>query len=482
MSNMKLTIKHIAEKLKKREISVPELTKAYLNRIQSEDGKYNCYITVCEEQAMEQAKKVQEKFDRKEPVSALAGIPCGIKDNICTKDILTTCASKMLYNFIPPYNATAVQKLLDNDCIILGKLNMDEFAMGSTTENSYYKKTRNPHDLSKVPGGSSGGSAAAIAANLAVFTLGSDTGGSIRQPAAFCGVTGLKPTYGAVSRYGLVAFASSLDQIGPLTHNVEDCATVLNTIAGKDKMDATSAITQHPDYTSFLKNDIKGLKIAVPKEYTGEGVDAQVANKIQEVAEKFAKLGACCHEISLPLTQYAVPAYYILSSAEASSNLARYDGIRYGYRAGKFNDLSELYTMSRSEAFGAEVKRRIMLGTYVLSSGYYDAYYKKALQVRTMIMDEFDRVFKDYDIILGPVSPTVAYGIGEKINDPLEMYMGDIFTVSANIAGLPAISVPAGYNDEGLPIGMQLIAKPFNEAALIRVGYTYETNNDEVKL
>ncbi len=479
MDLTKTNIKQMAEKLRSKEISVPELTRAYLDKIRLNDNKYGCYITVCEEYALEQAEKVQKKIDEKIEISTLAGIPCGIKDNMCTEGILTTCASKMLYNFIPPYTATAVKRLFEHDGIMLGKLNMDEFSMGSTTENSYYKKTKNPYDTTKVPGGSSGGPAAAVAADLAVFALGSDTGGSIRQPASFCGVTGLKPTYGAVSRYGLIAFASSLDQIGPLTKNVEDCAIVMNAIAGKDKMDATSADITHPDYTKYLIDDVKGLKIALPKEYFAEGVNPQVADTIKQAAHKYEKLGAYCEEVSLPLTGYAIPAYYIISSAEASSNLARYDGVKYGYRSDDYEDLTDLYKKSRSEGFGPEVKRRIMLGTYALSSGYYDAYYKKALKVRTLIMEEFNRIFEKYDLILGPVSPVTAYGIGEKSDNPLEMYMGDIFTVSVNIAGLPAMSVPAGFVN-GLPVGMQLIAKPFNESILIRAGYTFECLMNEV--
>jgi len=473
-----LTVHQLSDLIKEKKVSAVEITKSYLDRIEKIDSKVGSYLSVLGEDAVKRATEVQEKIDKGEAKSPLSGIPVALKDNICTEGIKTTCASKMLHNFIPPYNATVSKKLLDDDAVIIGKLNMDEFAMGGSTENSYFKSARNPWDLERVPGGSSGGSAAAVAANLTAFALGSDTGGSIRQPASFCGVVGMKPTYGAVSRFGLVAFASSLDQIGPLTKDVTDCAIVLNCITGHDPMDSTSANVEYPDYTKALVNDVKGLKIGIPKEYMGEGLNPEVRKAVLDAVEVLKKLGAQCEEFSLPLTEYAIPAYYLISSAEASSNLARYDGIKYGYRAEKFTDLLDLYKQSRSEGFGTEVKRRIMLGTYALSSGYYDAYYKKALQVRTLIKQGFDEAFEKYDVILGPTAPTTAYKLGEKVNNPLEMYLGDIYTVSVNIAGLPGLVVPCGFDGNGLPIGLQLIGKAFDESTLLRVGFTFEQNTD----
>jgi len=473
-----LTAHELRDLIRSRKISCVELTRSVLDRIDRIDSKIGSYITVCADKAIERSKEVQAKIDRGEAKSPLAGIPMALKDNICTEGILTTCASKMLYNFIPPYSATVAKKLYSEDTILLGKLNMDEFAMGSSTENSYFKKTRNPWDVDRVPGGSSGGSAASVIAGEAVFALGSDTGGSIRQPASFCGVVGMKPTYGAVSRFGLVAFASSLDQIGPLTKDVTDCALVLNAITGHDPMDSTSADIDYPDYTKALVNDIKGMKIGIPREYIGEGINEEVKKAVLDAVEVLRKLGAECEEFSLPITEYAIPAYYLISSAEASSNLARYDGIKYGYRAEKFTDLLDLYMQTRSEGFGPEVKRRIMLGTYALSSGYYDAYYKKALQVRTLIRNGFDEAFSRYDLIVGPTAPTTAYKIGEKINNPLEMYLGDIYTVSVNIAGLPGLVIPCGTDSNNLPVGLQLIGKPFDESTLLRVGYTFEQNTE----
>jgi len=473
-----LTVHELSDLIKEKKVSAVEITKSYLDRIEKIDSKVGSYLSVLGEDAVKKAMEVQEKIDKGEAKSPLSGIPVAIKDNICTEGIKTTCASKMLHNFVPPYNATIVKKLLDDNVVIIGKLNMDEFAMGGSTENSYFKPTKNPWDLERVPGGSSGGSAAAVAANLTAFSLGSDTGGSIRQPASFCGVVGMKPTYGAVSRFGLVAFASSLDQIGPLTKDVTDCAIVLNCITGHDPMDSTSANVEYPDYTKALVNDVKGLRIGIPKEYMGEGINPEVRDAVLNAVEVLKKLGAQCEEFSLPLTEYAIPAYYLISSAEASSNLARYDGIKYGYRAEKYTDLLDLYKQTRSEGFGTEVKRRIMLGTYALSSGYYDAYYKKALQVRTLIKKGFDEAFEKYDIILGPTAPTTAYKLGEKVNNPLEMYLGDIYTVSVNIAGLPGLVVPCGFDSKGLPIGLQLIGKPFDESTLIQVGYTFEQNTD----
>ena len=466
----------LSDLIRSKKLSVIELTKTVLKRIEDIDSSVGSYVTVSGDEALKKAVEIQNKIDKGVELSPLAGIPCAVKDNMCTEGILTTCASKILNNFVPPYNATVIVKLNAENTVLLGKLNMDEFAMGGSTENSWFKQTRNPWDLERVPGGSSGGAAAAVACGEAIFALGSDTGGSVRQPASFCGVVGMKPTYGAVSRFGLVAFASSLDQIGPLTGNVTDCALVLNAITGHDPKDSTSAAIEYPDYTKALVNDVKGLKIGIPKEYMGEGLNAEVGKAVMEAAATFEKLGAVCEEISLPITEYAIPAYYIISSAEASSNLARYDGIKYGYRAEKFTNLLDLYKQTRSEGFGAEVKRRIMLGTYALSSGYYDAYYKKALQVRTLIRKGFDEAFAKYDVVLGPTAPTTAFKIGEKADDPLAMYLGDIYTVSANIAGLPGLVVPCGFDSNNLPVGMQLIGKPFDESTLLRAGYTFEQN------
>ncbi|HEX9060418.1 MAG TPA: Asp-tRNA(Asn)/Glu-tRNA(Gln) amidotransferase subunit GatA, partial [Clostridia bacterium] len=437
MEFYELTAHELSDLIKTKKVSAPEITKSFIGRIQNTEGKIGSYITVCEKEALSAAQKVQEKIDRGETVSPLAGIPMALKDNICTRDIKTTCASRMLDNFIPPYNATVATKLYEEDTVLLGKLNMDEFAMGGSTESSHFHNTKNPWDLNRVPGGSSGGAAASVASGQAVFSLGSDTGGSIRQPASFCGIVGMKPTYGSVSRYGLVAFASSLDQIGPLTRDVKDCALVLNAITGHDPMDSTSADISYPDYTKALVNDVKGMRLAYPKEYLGEGINEDVKKSVLEAIKTLEGLGAVCEEVSLPVTEYAIPAYYLIACAEASSNLARYDGIKYGYRAEKFTDLLDLYKQTRSEGFGPEVKRRIMLGTYALSSGYYDAYYKKALQVRTLITESFKKVFDKYDAIIGPTAPTTAYKIGEKSSNPIEMYLGDIYTVSVNIAGLP---------------------------------------------
>lgn len=472
-----LKIHEMKELLNKKEITVSELTKAHLHRISEIDSKLGSFITVTESQALQQAEIIQKKIDSNESLGILAGIPMAIKDNMCTEGVPTTCSSHILENFVPPYNATVINKLYEADAVLLGKLNMDEFAMGGSTENSYFKKTKNPYDLERVPGGSSGGSAAAVASDEVAFALGSDTGGSIRQPASFCGVVGLKPTYGRVSRFGLVAYASSLDQIGPLTKDVEDCALVLNAISGYDKMDSTSANIEYPDFTKSLVNDVKGLKIGLPKEYIGEGINNEVKEAILNAAKTYEAMGAHVEEFSLALTEYAIPAYYIIACAEASSNLARYDGVKYGYRSKEYTDLLDLYKKSRSEGFGHEVKCRIMLGTYALSSGYYDAYYNKALQVRTLIKNEFNKAFEKYDFILGPTAPTTAYKIGEKSNNPLEMYLGDIYTVSANIAGLPGLVIPCSYDSKGLPIGLQLIGKPFDEGMLIRAGYSFEKSS-----
>jgi aspartyl-tRNA(Asn)/glutamyl-tRNA(Gln) amidotransferase subunit A len=478
----KLTAHELRDLLRKKEVSSVEITKSILDRISEIDSQVQSYITVTGDEAVKRAQEIDDKISAGEQLSDLAGIPMALKDNICTENVLTTCASKMLYNFVPPYNATVTKKLNEAGAVLVGKLNMDEFAMGSSTENSHFKKTKNPYDLDRVPGGSSGGSAAAVSADEAIFALGSDTGGSIRQPAAFCGVVGMKPTYGTVSRFGLVAFASSLDQIGPLTKDVTDCALVLNAITGHDPMDSTSVNIDYPDYTKALVNDVKGLKIGVPKEYIGEGINAEVRDSVLKSIEVLKDLGAEYEEFSLPITEYALPAYYLISSAEASSNLARYDGIKYGYRAEKFKDLLDLYKQTRSEGFGKEVKRRIMLGTYALSSGYYDAYYKKAQQVRTLIMKSFDDAFNKYDVIITPTTPTTAFKFGEKSEDPLEMYAADICTVSVNIAGLPGLVIPCGFDSQGLPVGMQLIGKAFDEPTLLRAAYTFEQNTEYHKV
>ena len=474
------TIHEYAELLKQRKLSSVELTKQYLARIEKADAQIGSYITVCPDEALAAAGKADERIAKGE-ATLLTGIPVGIKDNICTEGITTTCASKMLYNFVPPYDATVTKRLKNEGAVILGKLNMDEFAMGSSTESSYFKKTKNPYDLTRVPGGSSGGSAASVSADLAPYALGSDTGGSIRQPAAFCGNVGLKPTYGLVSRFGLIAFASSLDQIGSFTKDVTDCAIVLNAIAGYDKMDSTSVDADKTDYTKALGLPLKGMKIGVPKQYLESGIQTEIREAVENASKVYEMLGAECEECSLPLSKYALPAYYLISSAEASSNLARFDGIKYGYRAEEYHGLAELYEKTRSEGFGEEVKRRIMLGTYALSSGYYDAYYKKAQQVRTLIKRDFTACFEKYDVLLTPTTPTTAYKFGEK-SDPVAMYMGDICTVAVNIAGLPAISIPAGLDKKGMPIGIQLIANSFEEHKLLTAAFAYERETGYEKL
>ena len=474
MEITELTVHELKEKLAKKEITVQEVTKAYVDRINDKEKDVGAFVTTLCDEALEEAKSIQEKINAGEIKGELAGIPIGIKDNMCTKGIKTTCSSKMLENFVSPYDATVVEKLKEQHMIDLGKLNMDEFAMGASTEYSAFHVTRNPWNLNTVPGGSSGGSAAAVAANLVPWALGSDTGGSIRQPAAFCGVVGLKPTYGLVSRYGLVAFASSLDQIGPITKDVEDAAMLLNVIAGHDERDTTSENREKIDYTKCLKNDVKGLKIGIPKEFFGEGINEEVKAKLKEAIEKYKEMGAEVEEFSLDIANYALATYYIIACAEASSNLGRFDGIRYGYRTENFTNLKEIYKNSRSEGFGDEVKRRIILGTYVLSSGYYDAYYKKAQQVRTLVRKEFDKAFEKYDVLLTPTSPTVAFEIGTRSSNPLEMYLADICTVSINIAGLPGISVPCGVDSNGMPVGMQLIGNRFDEEKILNAAYTYE--------
>ena len=474
------TIHEYAELLKQRKLSSVELTKQYLARIEKADAQIGSYITVCPDEALAAAGKADERIAKGE-ATLLTGIPVGIKDNICTEGITTTCASKMLYNFVPPYDATVTKRLKNEGAVILGKLNMDEFAMGSSTESSYFKKTKNPYDLTRVPGGSSGGSAASVSADLAPYALGSDTGGSIRQPAAFCGNVGLKPTYGLVSRFGLIAFASSLDQIGSFTKDVTDCAIVLNAIAGYDKMDSTSVDPDKTDYTKALGLPLNGMKIGVPKQYLESGIQAEIREAVENAIKVYEMLGAECEECSLPLSKFALPAYYLISSAEASSNLARFDGIKYGYRAEEYHGLTDLYEITRSEGFGEEVKRRIMLGTYALSSGYYDAYYKKAQQVRGLIKRDFAACFEKYDVLLTPTTPTTAYKFGEK-SDPVAMYMGDICTVAVNIAGLPAISIPAGLDKKGMPIGIQLIANSFEERKLLTAAFAYERETGYEKL
>lgn len=474
MEITELTVHELQEKLKNKELTVTEITKAYTKRIREKEPEVQAFVTTLTDEAEKQAEEIQDKIEKGEVTGDFAGIPIGIKDNMCTKGVKTTCGSRMLENFTAPYNATVIEKLNVENMIDLGKLNMDEFAMGGSTEYSYFKKTKNPWNLNKVPGGSSGGSAAAVAAGMVPWALGSDTGGSIRQPSSFCGVVGLKPTYGLVSRYGLVAFASSLDQIGPITKDVRDCAMLLNLLVGHDPKDTTSADLPKKDYTECLKNDVKGLKIGVPKEFFGEGINEEVKESLEKAIEKYKELGAEVEEFSLDIAQYSLATYYIIACAEASSNLGRFDGIRYGYRSPEFKNLKELYKKSRSEGFGPEVKRRIILGTYVLSSGYYDAYYKKAQQVRTLVMNEFNKGFEKYDVILTPTSPTVAFDIGSKSNNPLEMYLADICTVSVNIAGLPGISIPCGVDKEGMPIGMQLIGNRFQEETILNAAYTFE--------
>lgn len=476
MELFKYTAHQLHEKLVSKEISAVELTKSVLARVDAVEKDVQSYITQTRESALEQAEAVDAKIGQGQAISTLAGIPGALKDNMCTKGTKTTCASKILANFIPPYNATVVEKLMAEDTVVIGKANMDEFAMGGSTENSGFFQTRNPWDLATVPGGSSGGSAAAVAAGEAIWALGSDTGGSIRQPAAYCGLVGMKPTYGRVSRYGLVAYASSLDQIGPITRDVRDCAHVLNIICGHDAKDSTSINAGVPDYTKSLVNDIKGLKIGLPREYFVSGMDPEVERAINKAIEQLVALGAEYKEISMPHTEYALSAYYMIAPAEASSNLARYDGVSFGERI-EGSDIIDMYKKTRSAFFGAEVKRRIMLGTYALSAGYHDAYYVKALQVRTLVKQDFDKAFHDVDVIITPTAPTTAFKLGEKTNDPLAMYLQDVCTIPVNLAGVPAVSIPCGFAG-GMPIGLQIIAKPLGEETLIRTAYTFEQNND----
>ena len=474
MSILDLSAAELSAAIREGRTTAVKAMETVMERIGEKEEQYHCYVTVDREGAMNRAAEIQKRIEAGELTGPLAGVPVAVKDNMCTEGMLTTCSSRILENFVPTYTAEAVRRLEKAGAVIIGKTNMDEFAMGSTTETSYYGVTRNPRNTEHVPGGSSGGSAAAVAANECYFALGSDTGGSIRQPASFCGVVGLKPTYGTVSRYGLVAYGSSLDQIGPLTKNVTDCAAVLEIIAGHDPKDSTSVERQDTDFTEALVKDVKGMRIGIPRDYLGEGLDAEVRAAVLAAAESFKELGAQVEEFDLSLVEYAIPAYYTIAAAEASSNLERFDGIKYGYRAQHFAGLHDMYKKTRSEGFGPEVKRRIMLGSFVLSSGYYDDYYLKALRVKAMIRKAFDDAFARYDIILGPVAPTTAPKLGSSLADPIKMYLGDIYTISVNLAGLPGISLPCAEDRNGLPIGLQLIADSFQEKKLIRAAYTYE--------
>ncbi|MBE9547728.1 MAG: Asp-tRNA(Asn)/Glu-tRNA(Gln) amidotransferase subunit GatA [Proteobacteria bacterium] len=482
MELSRLTIHELQEMIKKGETTSSDIVESVFKRIDAVEDKVRSYITLLRDSALEEAQQADREI-KKGNIKTLSGIPIAVKDIMCTRGVRTTCGSRILHNYVPPYDSTVVMKLREAGAIFVGKANMDEFAMGSSTETSYFEITKNPWDLERIPGGSSGGSAAAVAADECIASLGSDTGGSIRQPAALCGVVGLKPTYGRVSRFGLIAFASSLDQIGPFTKDVEDCAILMNLIAGHDPMDSTSVPTSVPDYREYLSRGIAGWTVGIPKEYFIEGIDPEVSGAIEKAIKEIEGLGAKCIEVSLPHTDYCVAAYYIVAPAEASSNLARYDGVRYGLRSesGEGEDLLEMYKRTRSEGFGAEVKRRIMIGTYALSSGYYDAYYKKASQVRTLIKRDFEESFKKCDVILTPTTPTPAFKIGEKTDDPLQMYLSDIFTLSANLAGIPGISVPCGYTKAGLPIGLQLLAGHFEEGKLIQIASAYEKHSKTEK-
>ena len=472
------TLSEIAKDIKDKKVTIKEVLDSVYKRIEEVEPKVGAYITLTKKEAYKRAEKLQEKLDNGEDIGLLGGVPIAIKDNICTKNVKTTCASKMLENFEPIYNATVIEKLEDAGAIMIGKTNMDEFAMGSSTETSYFKKTANPWDVERVPGGSSGGSAACVSADMAYAALGSDTGGSIRQPASYCSVVGLKPTYGLISRYGLIAFASSLDQIGPFGKTVEDAAIMLNVIAGHDKKDTTSADLEKKDYTKSLVNDLKGMKIGIPVTFVNDGINNDVKEAYDNSVNTLKELGAEIVDVKLEYAKYSLATYYIIATAEASSNLGRYDGIRYGHRAKEFSDLIDLYTKSRTEGFGDEVKRRIMLGTYVLSSGYYDAYYKRAQQVRTLIVEDFKKTFESCDAIMIPTAPNTSFKMGEHSTNPLEMYLEDIFTVPVNIAGLPAISIPGGFASNGMPIGLQFITKAFDEEKLLQIAYTYEQNTE----
>ena len=474
MSILDMTAVELAAAIKNKEVTVKEATEAVLDQIEKSESTYHCYVTVDKEGALRKAEEVQKKIDAGELTGPLAGVPVAIKDNMCTEGLLTTCSSRILGNFVPTFSAEAVINLEKAGAVILGKTHMDEFAMGSTTETSAFGETKNPWNPEHVPGGSSGGSAAAVAARECFYALGSDTGGSIRQPASFCGVVGLKPTYGTVSRYGLIAYGSSLDQIGPLCKDVTDCATIMEVIASHDLKDSTSVERDDTDFTSALVDDVKGMKIGIPRDYFGEGLDPEVKAAVLKAAEVLKEKGAIVEEFDLSLVEYAIPTYYTIAAAEASSNLERFDGIKYGYRTEEYNGLHNMYKKSRSEGFGPEVKRRIMLGSFVLSSGYYDAYYLKALRVKALIKKAFDEAFAKYDVILGPVAPTTAPKLGESLSDPIKMYLGDIYTISINLAGLPGLSMPCGTDSKGLPIGVQLIGDCFKEKNLIRAAFTYE--------
>ena len=474
MDLMSLTAVELGRKIKAKEVTVREAVLAAYDKIDEKEAELNCYVTTTKEAALAKADEVQAKIDTGELTGPLAGVPVAIKDNMCTKGVLTTCSSRILENFVPTFTAEAVINLEKAGAVILGKTNMDEFAMGSTTETSHYGATKNPWNTKHVPGGSSGGSAAAVAADECSFALGSDTGGSIRQPSSYCGVTGMKPTYGTVSRYGLIAYGSSLDQIGPIAKDVTDCAAILETIASYDPKDSTSIRRDDYDFTSALVDDVKGMKIGIPKDYLIEGLNPEVKAAIMNAAHKLEEKGAVVEEFDLSLVEYAIPAYYVIACAEASSNLARFDGVKYGYRTPEYNELHEMYKKTRSEGFGPEVKRRIMLGSFVLSSGYYDAYYLKALRTKALIKQAFDKAFSKYDVILGPVAPTTAPEIGSSLADPIKMYLGDIYTISVNLAGLPGISVPGGFDSKGLPIGVQMIGNCFEEKKIIRTAYAFE--------
>ena len=474
MDITEMTAAQLSAAIRAGKTTAVEAAEAVLSQIEKEDKKYNCYVTVDRDGALAQAAAVQEKIEAGELTGPLAGVPVAVKDNICTEGLRTTCSSKILHNFVPTYTAEAVKNLQKAGAVILGQTNMDEFAMGSTTETSAYGPTKNPRNPEHVPGGSSGGSAAAVAAGECIYAIGSDTGGSIRQPASYCGVVGMKPTYGTVSRYGLIAYGSSLDQIGPLTRNVTDCAAVLEALASHDTKDSTSVSRDDTDFTAALTEDVKGMRIGIPNDYLGEGLDDEVRTVVLQAAEVLADRGAVVERFDLSLVEYAIPAYYTIAAAEASSNLERFDGIKYGYRTEEYAGLHNMYKKSRSEGFGEEVKRRIMLGSFVLSSGYYDAYYLKALKVKALIKKAFDEAFAKYDLILGPVAPTTAPKLGESLADPIQMYLGDIYTIAVNLAGLPGISVPCGQDSNGLPIGLQLIGDCFQEKKLIRAAYTYE--------
>lgn len=474
MGLLELTALELGKQIKEKKVSVKEAVEASFARIRESEETVHAFITLEEEKALKNAEEVQARIDAGVLSGPLAGVPMAVKDNICTEGMKTTCGSRILYNFVPAYSAQAVTNLKKAGAVIVGKTNMDEFAMGSTTETSYFGPTKNPWDLSRVPGGSSGGSCAAVAAEECPLALGSDTGGSIRQPSSFCGVVGIKPTYGTVSRYGLIAYGSSLDQIGPVTRDVTDCALALEAIAGHDPKDSTSIARKSYDFTGGLADGVKGMRIGIPRGYFGEGLDAEVGQKILDTVRMLEKQGAVVEEFDLDLIQYAIPAYYVIASAEASSNLARFDGVKYGYRAEEYDGLHNMYKKSRSEGFGAEVKRRIMLGSFVLSSGYYDAYYLKALKTKALIKREFDRAFDSFDMIAAPAAPSTAPRLGESLSDPLKMYLGDIYTISVNLAGLPGITVPVGTDTKGLPIGMQLIGDCFDEAKILRAAYACE--------